>query len=179
MSSYYGRPHPKKKKDPLTEDPFVRLTAYVPRNIFTIIEIISAEKKIPISRLIAYALYNEVEDSADPFRFDLSLPEDEYIFGKYEHEAELLRQYLMKVPGGIGLDQLIMLKEDIGMSPKKILLAYMELKESGRIEEYSPKSTFQYDESYKFIRLTGVSRAIMNRQRFKTVAGDATKYKKV
>ena len=176
----YGRPRKEKKKDPLAEDPFIRLHTYIPVSVYKVLQTKSEELKQPISKLIAIGCFNEAEESASPFVLDVTLPVEDFVLGKFEHEAELLRRFLMHVPGGIGLEQLVMLKDEIGLSAKKILLAYMELRETGRVEEYYPRaSSFDYDPEYRYIRLIKTSRAIMNRQRFKTLAGEATRTKKV
>lgn len=176
---YYSKP--RKPKRGLTQrkddDPFRDIRISIPSNMYADLEKRAAEKKLPVGRLINIAVYNELE-LEEPFNFDLTLPVDEYRSGLYEDEAIKLHNFLAKIPSGVGLDTLMLMREAIGLTHKELLLAYMQLKENGRIEEYYPaRAAFQYAEDYRYIRCKDVHHSTMMGQRFKSVEGKSVRYK--
>ncbi len=115
------------------------LQIYIPKNMFQKLEIISAEKGIPKTRLAAYAIYNELELQDQAFNFNMEMPDTPYVNGEYAKEASLLMNVIKLFKNGISLDLLIMAKEMAKISDTKtLMLAYRELLENEMVYEIHP-----------------------------------------
>lgn len=115
------------------------------------------ETKIPISRLIAIALDNELS-RPDAFEFDSELPTDEFMEYSYADQAAKLVRYLKDVEG-LGADQLLLVRHDVGIPDKdEFLFALRECLNAGIVEEFKPKKGIfkhmDHAEGYMCYRLT-------------------------
>lgn len=175
----YGPPPRGEGKTKTREsDPFVRVFFHVPRYLYIELEKLAEAKGLPVSRLVCYALFNE-SNAVNAFELDLTLPVEHYAPDCHAYEAQVLKDYLMKIPSGISLDVLVLLSPMIGLSRREILLGYMELKRSDMIEEYKPKSVFiKYSEDYKLIRLKGINYHEFQKHRFTTIEGQPVRRRK-
>lgn len=110
---------------------------------------------LPISRYVQIALDNEM-DQEKPFHYPLTFQDEPYVEEKYSHEANLifdfLRQYSHK---GISLMMLMMLRRRVGiLEREKIYRGYVELLNSGMVEEFYPKiDRFVFPKWYRKIRI--------------------------
>jgi hypothetical protein len=104
--------------------------------------------EMSISRLVAIAVDNELQKEK-PFEFDLNVPDEKYVDMAYADEAGKILQFL-KAYGGMGVDMLMLVREDIGITDKRIfLLAFRELAQKGLIESYVPKTKGpKFDRAY-------------------------------
>lgn len=94
------------------------------------------DKSLPMSRLIAIAIDNELEKEK-PFNFPLDLPTQEYIEYAYVDEASKILAYMQKQNTGMTLDMLMILRHDIGIKDKETFLAaFRECLEKKMLEEY-------------------------------------------
>lgn len=114
------------------------------------------EKKIPIYRLIEIALDNELSKER-PFDMDFSLPTDETEEYAYAEQAGKILK-AMETIGGAGLDQLVLLRHDIGIPDKlEFMYGFRECLEKGFIETYTPPANSwrkaEYPDNYKYYRL--------------------------
>lgn len=117
----------------------------------------AAQLKLPISRLVAMAIDNELSKEKPFDNFELNFPDEEFIEYAYLEQAGKIIDYLKKV-SGFGLDQLLILRHDIGVPDKReLLLGLRESLTKGFIEGYKikpkPWVKTEYDENYMFYRI--------------------------
>lgn len=169
---YKAPRRPRVHEEVRTADPFVRVDVLIPRQMYLDMQAISKlGVQRPISRMIGYAIYNEFEVER-PFTFDMTLPELDFVPGKFKYEADVLHGFLAKLPSGCGLDNLVLLKGELGLTKTQVLLAYMELKHQDRIEEYHPGGQFfNYPPDYMYVRVKDVHRSTMIKNRFRSFEG--------
>ena len=102
------------------------------------LEQMAIKKQVPISRLVSFALENEFA-ARNPFNYPVELeeaPDVDDIF--YLKEGRQILNFLMKIPKGIGLVSLVLVRRDIGLPDKEILLkALAELIKKGLAELYT------------------------------------------
>lgn len=172
---YYTRYTPR-RKDP-ENDPFDQLMVYVPKSLAHILKAKSDELELPISRLICYALDNEL-DVETPFNYPCPLPSSPYAPFAYAEEANKILTYLGKFPSGTGRDTLMLCRRDIGVFSKAVfMLAYRELLETNAIEEFIPRRTkFRYAKDYFYVRATEMDPKSLKKNRYKKIEGESTKY---
>lgn len=147
--------HPKTRKFRYEQNPYYAVKAYLPKSIQEELQKRSDALGLPMSRLIAIALDNEL-DSPVPFTYVCALPASVFIPMAYVEEASKIATFLMKFPTGVGRDQLVLFRRDMGIPNKEtFMLAYRELLENGVIEEVNPpkKVKFDYPKGYKYTRL--------------------------
>ena len=147
---------PRRARKVRQSDPFVRFTAYIPLSLYNKLKVLSEKLGRPSTRFVSWALLNELQNEERPFanKLKVELPEKDYVQGNHQHEASVLYMLLKRIPTGAGLDTLIMLADDLGLSETQLLLGYMELKNMDKIEEYYPRSSkFPYPEYYRYIRI--------------------------
>lgn len=134
--NYKNRPEKKEKDIPLTA-----ITTYIPTDLFNEMKRQSGEKEIPMSRLAAYAIYNELELGPASFTFNIEMPTDEFIEGQYAKEASQLMGLINQFKNGISLDLLMMARRMAKIeSEKTFMLAYRELLNAEVIYEVHPSS---------------------------------------
>lgn len=131
----------------------------MPKSLMAELKHESSEKIMPMARLIAYAIYNELE-LPKPFTFETKIPSEAevpYDEDAYTEQAMKLYGHIVKMGTGAALDILLLCKGIIGMPANTILLAYRELLKKGIIEEYSKDGRFaKYHPNYKRCRPTSM-----------------------
>lgn len=140
------------KKNP--NNPYESIQISLPKEVCELLREESAERKLPISRLVGYALDNEL-DCPVPFNFPCDLPKVQYVKHAYAEEAGRIEKLLEKFPRGIGLDTLILFRRSIGI-PSKVtfMLGFRELISEDRIEFRTGSrgaGAFQHADEYEFI----------------------------
>lgn len=175
----YKAPRRFKPRKERENDPFIETRVHIPRAAYERLEVFAAEMGVPIGRVINYAIYNEL-DTEVPFNFDLTLPVEDFKPGLFTHEADVVHSLLSKLPSGCGLDMLVLMRMDFGLTRHQVLLGYMELKESGRIEEYYPaEARFKYPEDYRYIRVKDVHHRTVLKNRVRSLEGQPVRKKLV
>lgn len=156
---YSNRTYKKPREE--SDDAYVKIQVFVPKSIAAILEETSYARQQPLSKLVAIAVYNELETEV-PFYFDSTIPNVQFVENQYAKEATMLLDFLTRIGRGIGLDQIIMCRRDIGFPSKDVtVLAYRELLKAKLIEEYYPKeSRFKYHKSQLWTRLFGSSKEV-------------------
>lgn len=158
--------HFRQKNDP--NSPYKKIEVYVPKSIAEIIKKKAEEVNLPMSRLICFAIDNEL-DSTYPFNYLVQWPLNEYIEDAYAGEAQKIYQFMMKFPSGLGRDMLTLCRRDIGVLNKKdLMLGLRELVEKDLVEEAAPSkhTTFTYSKDYKYYRLKHLQRSeLINKKR--------------
>lgn len=143
----------KKKED----DQWEALSIKLPKFTWDTLRDLATERQIPLGRLVGIAVDNElVKENA--FEQDLGFPEIIHVPNAYAEEASRIEKLLVKFPGGIGLDALILFRWSIGIpSRESFMLGYRELFLAKRIEHRPakrPLPAFQYKEDYELIFLS-------------------------
>jgi len=103
---------------------------------------ISNERKLPMSRLIAYAVDNELLKD-NPFQFETKLSEIAIMdidLDEFAEEARRIYNYMKLLSYETGLDVLLLLRHEMGISDKEIfLIAFNIALESNLIETFQPR----------------------------------------
>lgn len=160
-------------------NPSIQLSIWTPTETYKLLTEMSDTLRVPVSRLILYAIDNEL-DQTKPFNYPLdwgSLPPfQEY---QYAKEAANLLEFLSRLTYGLGVDHIIVMRRQYGIEDRQVaMMAYRELKMSGMIEEYWPKSAkFLYAKNYRYARVVKDLRKAMGNKRYKKFEGERV-YKK-
>lgn len=129
--------YPRKKNDA-----FESIPVFLPKGTIAILRQKSAADQIPVSRLCAIAVDNEL-DQPNAFHYSTQLPEEDFEDLKYFDEAGKLCNFLASFKDGTSLETLLLCRRDIGIQSRKALLgAYRELMVKNIIEEFTPKRGF-------------------------------------
>jgi len=152
------------------QNPFEKLTIFLPKTLSYMLREKSQETTIPMSRLVMYALDNEL-DAPNPFNYPVELPMCEFFDTAYASEAHSIATYLLKFPHGTGRDMLMLCRRDMDIPNREtFLLAYRELLNNEIIVEAVPpgKTKFNYADDYRYTKLRTVSNdAILARKKRK------------
>lgn len=104
-----------------------------------IIRDISEKTGMPLSRVASIAIDNELERD-NPFEFDKLPDSDESTIDKYAKEGGWFLNYMKKIPTGKTLDQLVILRHEMGISNKTVFLAVIrDCLDRELIEAYTAK----------------------------------------
>lgn len=160
-----------------TDDVFKALNAFIPKKTVEMLEAISEDKRVPVSRLIAIAVDNEL-DCVPPFNYPTKRPDSEYVEFAYAEEAQKLLEFIERCPQGVGLDTLLLVRRDLGIEHRElVLLGYRELLEQGLVEVFKPINTsFNYGRHYRRIRAVGLDHKKLSKMRYKRLEGESLKY---
>lgn len=145
----------KKRARPKDDDTFSRPSVHMPRANFALLKKISEERDIPISKLINYAVDNEL-DCDPPFNYNIQAPDIPYKEFEYSDAASKILRFMAKhFPLGTGLDMLVLCRRDFGVENKTaVILGYRELMQKEMIEEFYPQEIkFRYAKSYRYARV--------------------------
>jgi len=134
-------------------NPWSEIKVYVTKSTLEILKQKSAEKQLPVSRLVSYAIDNEL-DSTHSFNYPCELPTDDYKEYLFVSEARKVLTFLERLENGTSIDQLLLARRDIGIEDKAVLLsAIRELFEKNFLESFIPKTMFRnFNSSYRHIR---------------------------
>lgn len=130
-----------KRRSKIPDSKFNRVQANIGKVHADKLSKFSKMYNLPVSRLIAIAIDNEIFDNDKPFKIDLSLPEDfqEYAFAE---QAYQILVFLRTQKVGMSIDMLYVLRHDIGIADRETFLgAFKECLDKGMIEPViAPKS---------------------------------------
>lgn len=154
-------------------DLFEKVAPYIPRNTHAILRALSLERGLPVSRLIAIAIDNEL-DQEIPFSYPVDLP-DTYTEYLYAKECAALLTALQKAPAGVGRDMLVLARRDLGIADRDVLLTCLrELYDKGLAEEIlplNPKFGF-FHKAYRYVRAVGLPKRL---KKYRSIEGASTK----
>lgn len=158
-----------------------RLVTYVSEHHKKKIMEIVFKKKIPITRLLAYALDQELEKEKPFEHFTYRLPNDEMVEYSHIDEATKILQYMKNVEG-LGIDQIISVRYDIGVPDiQSLLYGIRECVDKKMLEEYNPRVNVrqrtEYPKDYKFYRLTGTGP--VNKRKIRKEINDMKRYERL
>lgn len=157
----------KRAKTPPADRNYVQVTVYLPRSIHDVLKAKSEKSGMPVARLIAYAIDNEICEGAElAFEYPCEMPQTIFVEGAYTDEAQRIYKWLTKV-NAQGVDQLMLARRDIGVPEKNtLMLAIRELTSRTGLTRwvYPIWQHFKFNKDYKVISIM-------------TAEGDMTKRK--
>src|SRR3990167_5546869 len=131
---------PKYKRFTVTteENVYEKFTVFLPKSMMSKLRFHSDRQSLPVSKILSFAVDKESMRS-DAFEFDASLPTGEFV---------------KKIPYGLGLDSLLLFKQEIGINNNELFLhGFRELLDSGMIEGFYPsRSEYKYEKTYRYYR---------------------------
>lgn len=152
---FYSRRRAPPKTQAAETNQYTHVKVFFPNDTFKIIEEISKLQKKPLSRIVGYAVFNEMEKGADAFKFKTDYDPDMSVENDFIHEAGQIYNFLKTFPTGKSLDELILFKRTLQI-PDIIRLVggYKTLLDSGFIEEVFPfNKQFEYAHDYRVARI--------------------------
>jgi len=156
-----------KRKDEI----FELVKVYLPKSIAGILKEKRMGTNIPLSRLAAIAIDNEL-DTDVPFTYTCEIPErvTEYL---YAAEAGRLLAFLTRVPSGVARDTIMLCRREIGVMDKDALMgALKELYDKGLVEDIDVRGKIR-------VRAKGIDRKLINKRRFRRIEDENLKGKRV
>lgn len=163
------------------DNPFHFWKAFLPLETIEILKERSHKTGIPVSRLIAFAVDNEL-DAPNPFCYLTELPDNIYIEGAYMDQAQKILRFLQKFPIGVGRDMLMLCRRDMGVGNKQnFLLGLRELYETNMIVDSKPPKSAKfksYAPDYKYINLVSLDRDALIKRKKKILEQAAIDYQK-
>jgi len=129
----YGRRKPRKTWFG-SDSNFIGLRVFLPRNIHKMLMAFRSVKGIPIARLVAIAIYNEMRRD-NPFYLNIkaTTPFEPH---KYQNEASVIYRFLQDNKGGMAKDLLLISKDLLGLHDEDTFLhGITELLETELVEE--------------------------------------------
>lgn len=116
----------------------LQVRGYIPKFHDNALREISKKRKISISRLVAFAIDNEL-CSERPFKFDTELSTEEIVEYAYADEAGKILNFVKTLRIGAGLDILLLLRFEMGVPNKSVFLAaFKECLDKGMLEAFVP-----------------------------------------
>ena len=110
----------------------------------------------PVSRVVGCLVDGAIEADI-PFTYDTTLPEyNERTASIYSKEGGKILDFLEPMRFGVGIDLLMLLRHDLGISKESILHVIMDCLTNGLIEAVKPvpNKYFEYPDDYRNYRLT-------------------------
>lgn len=152
---------------------------WLPKKTSELLREIAYDLQVPMSRLIAIAVDNEL-DQTPAFRYPCEMPTSKYNEYQYAEEAQRLFDFLKSFPSGTGIDTLMLCRRDMGIESRSTLMcAYRELLERGVIEMFKPKNSQYYKaKDYQRVRVVGFSKKELLQKKYKKIEGESTRYQR-
>lgn len=116
----------------------IQVKCYVPTEFFDLLKVHSRRTGIPVPRLVAIALDNEISSGLEAFTYPIECPDIEFIESAYLKEAGKLLQIIQKYPKGVGREMLMLYRHSLGLDKDQIMLAVRELLMAGLIKDVNP-----------------------------------------
>lgn len=158
-----------------------RVTSYVSNKHMEFLVYYSQLYKLPITRLIAIAIDNECLKKENAFNVDLTLPESgENVEYAYAEQAGKILNYVRNLPFGTSLDMLYIVRHDIGISNKDVLLsAFKECLDKNMLEVYTPPRNMRTKrDDTTYYRLTGSDKSDKKAKSIRKKASQYETYQK-
>lgn len=173
-SKYYKQDDPNKHHS--TDDSQV-IKSYIPPMLHARLRDQSRLQGLPMSRLVAIALDNEL-DQEKPFYYNTELPEHAEDYA-YATEAERMLTYICRYPHGIGRDHLCLARYEFGVKDRSVVLAALAgLLATDMVEEVEPTRTkFKFwMGTYRLVRAKDVHLHDRKPKRFKKIEGVSNRH---
>lgn len=158
----------KKKKTVDTDKDFVSVHVSMPKEQYETLKKASEERMLPLSRLVCYAIDNEIECQV-PFNYPCEMPSTVFIEDAYVDEAGRILAFLKRFGSGLSKDMIMLFRRTIGIQNKTVLmLALRELLESNMAVETANRpygQQFEFHPTHTWIRLSDESREHLEREK--------------
>ncbi len=149
---------------------------YMSKETEKILRQIGFERNIPISRLIAIAVDNEL-DTEVPFNYPCELPETTYKEYLYAAEAGKIMDWLSRCPHGADVDILCLARRDMGIETRETLLEGLrELLEKDIIEVFAPHISSRASKHSLRVRVKDASLSVKRNKSFRQLEGESFKH---
>lgn len=138
------------KKNPVRDEKrLIQITGYIGKKQMEKLMYYSKSLQLPLTRLIGMAVDNELYEKEDPFNWDFTIPEDDYVEYAFADEAGKILNFLKSLPNGLSKDQLLILRHDMDIPDKTaFMLAFRECLEKNMIEAYVAPKSVKYNNSF-------------------------------
>lgn len=128
----------------LHESALVKIIGFVSRHFHSKLQYFSELHALPMSRLIAYAIDQELSKEIPFERLSVKLPTEDVTEFAYADQAGKLISYLRHRHQGLTIDQIIHLRHDIGVTDiDALMFALKDSIERGFVVEYTPEKRFE------------------------------------
>ena len=156
--------HSKVKRE---ENMMARAQGYIGHKHHDALERFAKMYDLPISRLVAIAIDNEMEKDK-PFKLDLKLP-SEYVEYAHAKEAGKILDFMRGLRIGMSLDLLYIMRHDIGISDRDLFLAgFKECIMKEQIEKFEAPSTTKYKAGSILYRVNALNPVVKKAKKAKT-----------
>lgn len=140
------------------ENRMFKIASYVGKAHIEKLKFYSKKYKLPISRLIAIAVDNEIFDcnldTEMPFYWNTKIPENDFVENTYADEAGKLVKFLKMDSRGMSLDILLVLRHEVGIPDKeKLLLALRECLDHNLLEAFNAPKSVKYGKEFPEVTL--------------------------
>ena len=175
----YRKFNKKARKKDKSIDAFVSTNVYLPKATANILKDLAATRKLPVSRLVAIAVDNEL-DVEPSFNYPVKLPDTNYREYAYAKEAGALMDWLSRFPHGVSLDTIMLCRRDIlgeeehNTARPVVLEALRELVEKEIAEFFAP-AKMSRNKAYERVRIRDENLS-KSRKKFKRLEGESLKH---
>ena len=122
------------------DDAFVIVKVFVPKSTAAILHAKSESSELPISRLCAYAIDNELDVDA-PFTYLCEQPKAPYVPYAYVSEASRMLAFLKRFKTGVTVETLMLCRREFEVESRvDVMLALRELQETNMVEEFEQRN---------------------------------------
>jgi hypothetical protein len=164
-----------KPRTPVRNDAFTAVRAYLPNKTEKMLRHHAQHLGIPMSRLVAIALDNEL-DTKNPFNYPCNNPKTVYKEYNYAGEAGRILDFLRHFPKGTTRVTLMLCRRDMDIPDRTLFLeALRELLHTDMVEEFTYTGRgSMYDKENLRIRVRNLDTNKMRKYKYKTVEGKRT-----
>lgn len=169
----------------IEENRMLRVASYVGKAQMDKLKFYSKKYKLPVSRLIAIAIDNEIFEcnleTEMPFYWNNKLPENDFVPNSYADQAGKLVKFLKLDSRGMSLDILLVLRHEIGIPNKEhVLYALKECLNNNLIEVFKAPESVKYGKEFPAITLYRIKSSSPGVQKkIRKKVDDFAKYQKL
>jgi hypothetical protein len=153
-------------------DAFEQIKAFIPKQTHSIIRQQAEELGLPMSRLVAIAIDNEL-DCKTPFNYNVQVPTTPYKAYNFAAEAGRILEFLKCFPKGTNRMTLILCRRDMNIPDRDTFLeALRELLHADIVEEFTSNGRLtKYDRENVKIRIRRLDMSKMRKYKYKRIEG--------
>lgn len=161
-----------KQSDVVPRD-HVKMEIFIPKSLYALLDKISLDRGIPKVRLVNIAIDNEF-DQVKPFNYPTMEDMEKIVYEEYLYasEARKILNYMTRNRKGFGVEQLLILRRDIGIEDREAVLGGIkDLDNQNLIKRVRPAVSYfnYYKTDYRVFRLNSLTKDF--KKRFRKVDG--------
>lgn len=129
------------------------LKVYMPTCLYEILKAKADKMEMPVSRLICYAVDNEIAEGEEAFSYPCEMPQTVFVEDAYANEAGRVFRHIKQF-GAKSIDQLMLERRQIKVPDKgTLMLAIREIMTKTNILEYVEMTwgKFKFPRGYKVL----------------------------